>query len=468
MSALAAAAPLAAVIAALLFGRSSRTAAIAGIVVLVPLLIFVFPTPLAAVAKAGVEWGPVVLEVVLVVGGGILFAEAGRYTGNQHEITSWVTRSLGTGIVPVLAIVHGFTPLTESLTGYGIGAALAVPLLLGLGLSGKKAAIIGLLGLCAVPWGSMGPGTLIASHLTGVDFDTLGVTTAVFNVVVFVAVGVTAALLISAPGARLASVLAALGSGLLLSATVFGANALIGTAPAGAIGGLVTLALHIALRAARGNTIRVTRDVARAFIPYAIVLCGILAVTVVFALLPGDATILEAVLTSPAFWLFAATGVLLASRRGFFREALAAGTGTWLRVAPATVLFIVLGALMGVSGMSEELAGQLARLGSSYLFLLPLFAALIGFITGSNSGANALAAGAQADVAVALGVDVPLAIGAHNAAGAAAMMTSPARVELATSLARVPGEHGAVQRVLLLQLGVIALAMGGLSFALLS
>lgn len=485
MHALAAVAPLAAVILTLVFGRSSRTAAIAGIAVLVPLIVFVFPTPWPVIGRAALEWAPVVTEVILVLAGGILFAEAGRFTGNQQRITDWVTGSLGTGVVPVLAIVHGFTPLTESLTGYGVGAALAVPLLLGLGLPGKQAAIVGLLGLCAVPWGSMGPGTLIASHLSGVDFDALGVTTAIFNVVVFVAVGVTAALLVGAPGQRARSVLAAIGSALALSLAVFGANVLIGTAPAGAIGGLTVLALHIGLRAVRGGRVRMAASVARAFIPYAIVLCGMLAATAAFALAragsgaagaagaeptgarsAGD-SVAQAILTSPALWLFVATGVLLALHRDALRGAVRSAAGTWLRVAPATVLFVALGALMGVSGMTEALAGMLARLGAGYPFFLPLFASLIGFITGSNSGANALGAGAQTDVARALGLDVPLAIGAHNAAAATAMMASPARVELATSLARVPEERGAVQRLLLLQLGVISLVMGGLSFLLL-
>ncbi len=467
MRALAAVAPLSAVILMLLLGRSSRAAALAGIAVLVPLVAFVFPISVSTALRSAAEWAPVVTEVVLVLAGGILFAEAGRFTGNQQRITGWVTSSLGTGIVPVLAIVHGFTPLTESLTGYGVGAALAVPLLLGIGLPGKQAAIVGLLGLCAVPWGSMGPGTLIASHLSGVDFDALGVTTALFNIVVFVAVGVTAALLVSERGRRVPAITAAIGSALALSAAVLGANVLVGTAPAGAIGGLTVLALHIGLRAARGNRIGMSRDVARACVPYAIVLCGMLVSTLVFALLPAGGGAAQAILTSPALWLFVSTGALLAVHRSAARGAVRSAAATWLRVAPATVLFVVLGALMGVSGMTEELAGILARLGAGYPFFLPLFASLIGFVTGSNSGANALGAGAQTDVARALGLDVPLAIGAHNAAAATAMMASPARVELAVSLARVPEQRGAVQRLLLLQLGVISLAIGCLSFILL-
>lgn len=467
MRALLAAVPLIAVIASILAGRTSRTAALIGCGAVVAVAAYAFPVSGDTALQAGRDWAPVVLEVVLVIGGGILFAETGRATGSQAILAGWLTRSLGTGIAPVLAIVHGFTPLTESVTGYGIGAALAVPLLLGLGLTGKRAAIVGLLGLCAVPWGSMGPGTLIAAQLTGVDFDALGVTTAVFNGTVFLAVGLAAALLVSPRERRLTHCLAAVASGLALWGGVLGANILIGTAPAGALGGLFVLLCHLLVRVAGRHRVRVTREVLRAASSYGTVLGGVLVATLAFAALGLAGSVAADIGGSPALWLFAAVIPTLLRRPGIRGPALRSAAQTWVRVAPSIVLFIGLGAAMGVSGMSEELAAQLARLGESYRFLLPLFAALIGFITGSNSGANALAAGAQGDVARVLGADVPLAIGAHNAAGAAAMMASPARVELATRLALVPGEARSVQRTLLLVLAISAVAMGVLSLVVL-
>lgn len=467
MRALLAAVPLLAVVASILAGRTSRTAALIGCGAVLTVAAIAFPVTAETALQAGRDWAPVVLEVVLVIGGGILFAETGRATGSQATLAAWLTRSLGTGIAPVLAIVHGFTPLTESVTGYGIGAALAVPLLLGLGLPGKRAAIVGLLGLCAVPWGSMGPGTLIAAQLTGVDFDALGVTTAIFNGTVFLAVGIAAALLVSPPGRRLTNCLAAVASGLVLWGGVLGTNLLIGTAPAGALGGLLVLVCHLAFRVLSGHPVRVSRAVLRAARPYGVVLGGVLVATLTFAALGLADSLAADIGGSPALWLFAAVIPTLLLRREIRGPALRSAARTWVRVAPAIVLFIGLGAAMGVSGMSEELAAQLAKLGASYRFLLPLFAALIGFITGSNSGANALAAGAQGDVARVLGADVPLAIGAHNAAGAAAMMASPARVELATRLALVPGEARSVQRTLLLVLAIAVAAMGLVSLILL-
>ena len=467
MTALAAIAPILAVLLALVLGRSARTAALAGLLVAVPVVWTLFPVPGAQLLAVGRDWLPVTVEVVLILGGGIAFAEAGRRTGVQGELSAWLVRALGSGLAPVLAIVHGFTPLIESLTGYGIGAALAVPLLCSLGLPGRRAATIGLLGLCTVPWGSMGPGTLIASQLSGVGFDALGVTTALFNLPVVLGAGVVAALLGSARGTRLRRASAGLASGLFLWGAVLGVNLLVGTALAGALGGLLTLLGHCLLRALGGHSLAVTRATGAAAVPYAIILLGMLLATVGLRAAGLADAPAAAVLGSPACWLFLATGLLLAARREHLRPVLSGAARMWARVAPSTVCFIALGALMGASGMTIELAHRVAALGPAALALIPIIAAFGGFLTGSNSGANALAAGAQADLARSLGVDLAAAMGAHNAGAAAAIMSAPARVELATQLARVPEARGAVQRQLLLVVGVAVGLMGAACLALL-
>ena len=69
---------------------------------------------------------------------------------------------------------------------------IGIPLLAHFGLSPRKVAVVGLLGLCAVPWGSMGPGTLIAASMSGFSFHDLGMASAVINVVPFAVTGVVA------------------------------------------------------------------------------------------------------------------------------------------------------------------------------------------------------------------------------------------------------------------------------------
>ena len=64
----------------------------------------------------------------------------------------------------------------------------------------------------------------------------------------------------------------------------------------------------------------------------------------------------------------------------------------------------LLGVLMAASGMAASLAHALAQTGPWYLVVAPWVAGLGGFVTGSNSGANAMLAATQAEIARALGV----------------------------------------------------------------
>lgn len=195
-----AALPLVVVVTALLFRRSALTAALVGAGSAVLVGMGWFSLSSASMVSAASQWWPLIIEVLIIVAAGIAFAEVGRRTGAQSVLSLWLQKSLGSGVAPVLAIVHGVTPLIESPTGFGIGATLAIPLLVVLGLNGRRAATGGLLGLCAVPWGSMGPGMLIGAELGGVSFAELGVASAVASWVVFAAVGIGSVLVV-APGA---------------------------------------------------------------------------------------------------------------------------------------------------------------------------------------------------------------------------------------------------------------------------
>src|SRR5690606_11822098 len=68
------------------------------------------------------------------------------------------------------------------------GVIVGIPLLRHIGLSRVKSAIVSLLGLVLVPWGSLAPGTLIAAELGGVDFLELGVGSALFTLPVLLIV----------------------------------------------------------------------------------------------------------------------------------------------------------------------------------------------------------------------------------------------------------------------------------------
>jgi len=489
MPVLLAAAPLIAVLAALLLRQSALRASILGVAAAAAIAVAAFDTTPGELTIATWAWWPLGLEVLAIVAGGLAFAEAGRRSGGQQVLSDWLRRSLGTGVAPVLAIVHGVTPLAESLTGFGVGAAIAVPLLAALGLGGRRAAVIGLLGLCAVPWGSMAPGTLIAAQLSGLGFEELGVASAAASLPVFLGVGIAAALLAARSDesgrsrqGRIGAVAGAIASGLALWAGVLGANLLIGTPPAGALGALAVLLLHLLVGALRGRRAGLPREVRVAAMPYLLLIGGVVAAMLVVRATGQFETAWRA-LASPAVWLVVATvatatattgtattgtgatGTVAAAgaRSRLLRAMLPDIAARWWRVGPATALFLVFGVVMAVSGMSQTLALALAGLGGAYLVAVPAIGALGGFMTGSNSGANAMFAAPQAQAVTAIGADLLPAMAVHNVAAALFMMASPARVELAVQLTSDRPRAAVVQRtVLVVDLAILAVLTAGL------
>lgn len=436
--------PVLAVIAGLLLGLRSLYAALLGVVLALAGCMLAFPLTAQAALQAATGWLPVLVEVLLIVGGGLLLSEVLRAAGAQKALAQWVMGRTGKGVGAVLLVVHGVTPFAESLTGFGIGITIGIPLLAHSGLPARKVAVIGLLGLCAVPWGSMGPGTLIAATMSGLSFDALGVASAWVSVIPMVVVGVAAAWLASDGGQRGTAMLQGALSGLLLAAAIGLANMLAGTSAAGALGALVMTVLWLWLgrRGVKGSAMAAPAPLnalgRRALAAYGLLLLGVLVAGV--AVRAMQWTGVWHLLASPAVWLFVAVA--------WFAKGLPAGSSlqrvwqSWRQVAPVTGLFIVLGVVMAVSGMAAQLAHALAQGGSAYVFAAPFVGALGGFVTGSNTGANAMFAATQAEIAQALGVGVLSFMAVHNVSAALLLMASPGKVEMACQLVPVgaPGE----------------------------
>ena len=430
--------PVLVVIVALFAGVRSLHAALLGVVLALVGMAAAFPLTGDAAFSALRVWLPVLVEVLLIVGGGLLLSEVLRVAGAQKALAQWILARTGHGVGAVLLVVHGVTPFAESLTGFGIGITIGIPLLVHCGLSARKVAVIGLLGLCAVPWGSMGPGTLIAATMAGLPLDALGVASAYVSVIPFVITGVVAAWLASEPGARGGAVAQGTVSGLLLTVAVAVANLTVGTAPAGALGALVMILLflargHFGARKATEGAARVALGAlgARALTAYAVLLFGVLLAGVVLRVLQLSPAL--HVLASPGVWLFIAA---LYFSRGLPPQAvLRSSAKSWSQVAPVTGLFIVLGVLMAVSGMAAQLARALSAGGVAYLFAAPFVGALGGFVTGSNTGANAMFAATQAEIARALSVPLLPFMAVHNVSAALLLMASPGKIEMACHLA---------------------------------
>ncbi|WP_313527631.1 L-lactate permease [Shinella sp.] len=422
--------PVLSTILALAFGARSLHAALLGTGSAVLAILLAFLIPADGLAAAAMRWLPILAEVLLIVAGGLLLSEVLRDAGGQASLAKWIRGRAGHGVGAILLVVHGITPFAESLTGFGIGVTIGIPLLAYFGLPARKVVVIGLLGLCAVPWGSMGPGTLIAATMAGVPFPTLGVVSGVISLIPFVVTGVVAAWLASPPVNRGTAVLQGALSGMALTIAVTVANTLFGTAPAGALGALVMITFHL-LRGRQQDTLSLDPSGRRSLGAYGVLLGGVLAAGLIVKL----AGLSEGwrYIASPALWLFIAAGWFARGRPA--AQPVRRAWTAWRQVAPVTGLFILLGVLMAISGMAAFLAQTLAGAGPLYLAAAPFVGAIGGFVTGSNSGANAMFAATQAEIARSLGVDVLWFMAIHNVAAAFLLMASPGKIEMAVQLA---------------------------------
>ena len=317
-----------------------------------------------------------------------------------------------------------------------------------MGFAPARAAVLALFGLVAVPWGALAPGTLVAARLADLDVDALGVRSAELSLPVFLVVGAAAlGVGVGARGAlRRAGELAVVA--LALWAGILGANAVLGTALAGVLGSLVAVLAVVALVWVREGH-RPPRDAgaARAALPYAVLVALLLLARGVVAVVQGEPAGAGAVVVSPALALLATC-------------ALTPWLPRWWPVAATTVVFLVLGALMTVTGMSAELAQAGASLGDAYVALVPWVGGLGGFLTGSNAGANAMFAAAQADAARALGLAPLDLVAAQNVGASLLTMASAPRVALAVGLLGAVLEPARLLRVVLAVDAVALLAIG--------
>ncbi|HEY8417164.1 MAG TPA: L-lactate permease [Limnochordales bacterium] len=149
-------------------------------------------------------------------------------------------------------------------------------------------------------------------------------------------------------------------------------------------------------------------------------------------------------LRSPALWLPVTAAITLwfgvaSGRRSVALAAATAAYHRWKGVAAATLVFLALGVLMTHSGMAATLAAGATRIGGAYILLAPWIGGLGGFLTGSNTGANAMFAAAQAAAAEQLGLPVLALLAIQNVAASLLTMVSGPRVALARSLLD-PGE----------------------------
>lgn len=425
MAAVLALIPILLAIVLLLFRQSSWIAALAGAASAIVIVFVSFPTPTSALIDSGTDYFPLIIEVALILLFGMTLARLLEAAGSMSEISSWVealspSRSLG-----VAFVVFGLVPFAESVTGFGIGVTVGVPVLRHLGCSLRQSAMLGLLGLIAVPWGALGPGTTVAAALAGLDVDALGLATAWVNVVP-VAIVTIAVIAIMRPG--LISGLGIIGAAALMWLGILGASMFIGMAPAGVIGSLIVMGVLGLLFSLRRRSSGFTRRLGQAVLPYATLTVGLLLARGLKAAWPSPLT---EIVAAPPFWLAAAC-IIAAVTVTQRRMVTVAAARSWIPIGVGTSAFMFMGWIMTTTGMSDAIA---AILPAGLVLVAPWLTSAGAVLTGSNTGANSMFTGTLSAIASSGNAAILPVVAAGNAAGSLAAMATPPRVAMAVQMA---------------------------------
>lgn len=409
----------------------------------------VFRAPLGQLLGAHLDMVPTAVELAAILLGGLLLSELMSASGQQHRLGSWISQACREPSRAVLLIVLGLTPFMESLTGFGIGMLVAIPLLRQLGITPARAAVVGMLGLVTVPWGSLAAGSLVAARLGGVGFQELGVHSALLSLPVFLIAGAAALLVALGPQPALRALPTLLVAAFSLWGGVWLVNAVIGVPMAGVLGGLGTMAvLLLASRVVeRKPSAHQAESIGRSMLVFGFLIGGLLASRAVLTALgidegwwvvvfgPGGWLVLTALLTP---WLSGADRTVL-------RRSVPVALRRWWPVTVTTLVFLLVGTLMTATGMSTELARAGSVLGVGYVWLAPWIGGLGGFLTGSNTGANAMLAANQAATAHAISYPADWMVAVQNVSAALGSGAAVARVVLAAQVASSsPGPEDAV------------------------
>lgn len=403
-----------------------------------------FPTKPSVLLGFLAAFSPTILEILVILFAGVLLSRIMSSTGAMAAISGWLQASAPSRRAGTVLVVFGLVPFAESVTGFGIGVTVGVPILRLIGHTVPRSTIFALLGLLAVPWGALGPGTLLASELSGTSLLDVGIRSALLSLPAMLGAALVVTFLLRHDGSVPRLLAGASGSAVLLWLGILGSNAVLGTPLAGVVGSLLPTAVHMLVYRWRGSLVPAGRVVARAAVPYAVMAVGLLAARAVTASIDPNPNPVVRAASSPALWLVVAClaaqfGPGQRESRGraearFGRRALLAFR-SWLPVGVVTLCFTVLGALLAATGMGAALGTALAGMGSGYLVLAPAVNALAGFITGSNTAANAMLTATQTQVATHLGSSVLQIVAATNVAASLATMASPSRLLLAFELA---------------------------------
>jgi len=468
-------APLAGTVATLAVRRGRMVeAGLVGLALSLPAAAFALPPEISFapfVADAALRGLWLALHAASVITAGLFFFEVTR--------AGWATDIAAPGAINPAKLWFGcflLGPFCEAATGVGVGLVILVPYLQRMGLSGGIAVAFGLFSQILVPWGTLAIGTVLGAELAHLHPESLGLASAWLTAPLLLVYLATYWLLRAACLGRPRT--AECVDDLIWTAALWALLLLAHRVVATDTAGLAAAGSLLLLRFLRDGGARARRDprLLREAAPYAMLTAVLLLVRGI----PGVSSLLAQFWTlrpfndlapfpifqHASFWV-ALVAAIVALAEGLpaaaWRDVGARLAARAWRPVTVTMVFVVMGEILALAGISEALAGELsAALGWGALAVSPWLAAAAGFLTGTNFASNAMLMPMQVALAGSLGVDPRWLAALQNVAGSNFTLLSPIRVAMGAALA---GEGAAARDAAgeayrrLLPLGIALLAI---------
>lgn len=351
-----------------------------------------FHVPWQQLLGSTIRGGLISSIVAYVLLFGIFLYHLMNEEGLIQKIADFVASSTSDPVRQVMMLVVAFSPLVESVTGFGIAIIVTAPLLIRLGFERQKAALLSLTGLSAVPWGAMATGTVIGSNLSGIPLHTFGSGSALLALPTFLYFGLVAVWLTGGwKGLRekLGELIAVTGS---LACAVWFFSTYVSVELAGVLGAMLAIGIEglfirtsVPRHGIVGSTAQIFQ-IGKAVSPYLFLTTFLLLTRLIQPVesflsthavlhLPYYSFRLP-ILYSPGFPILLTclfTIFVFRIHRSSVGKAVHAAFRHWWPVALSTFWFVSMSQIMSDSGMTNVLAHATAALfGSSFVVFSPL------------------------------------------------------------------------------------------------
>jgi lactate permease len=520
LSALIAILPLATVLVLLgVIRMKAHLAALIGLAVAIVVAVAVFEMPVVQAFSSAVQGAAFGLfPIMWIVVNALWIYRLTVRTGHFDVLRRSFGRVSDDPRIQALIIAFCFGALMEALAGFGAPVAISAIMLVALGFSPVKAAMVALVANTApVAFGAMGTPVVTLAQVTGLPLEQ--VSSIVGRQTPLLALIVPLLLVIIVDGKRglKETWLPALVCGIGFGVVQFLASNYVSAQLADICAALAGAAVLVALPATRKPAREEVRtavltgsrtetldkpdergDIFKAYLPY-----GLIIVIFSLAQLPPIKKLLDKAtwkfdwpllnvansagkpVSNNTFSLpFLNTGGTLVLIAGILTAILLkvaasdtvkewVATVTELRFAILTVTGVLaLAYVMNLSGQTTTIGNLIAGAGAGLAFLSPVLGWFGVAVTGSDTSANALFGALQVTAANKTGLPADLLAAANSSGGVLGKMISPQNLTIACVAANLPGEEGKLLRkVLPWSLGlllVMCLIVVGQSTAVLS